>query len=492
MFTMKAVQRYPGELTVKDVEGSVVYSAIDMYGDFNCSNPLLNQIHKNVVWTFTNGLFGIPLDCLHREHWAWTDPATVTGSLYSRKYMPLSCTKWLNDIADAQREDGSVTNIAPSYTSNRSDPAWGGNYPVLVWYLYQYYEDNRILEEHYPRMTSWMNYLSSIAKKYIVNKGFYGDHMLPGVSPGEEQFISKETAPPLVWNGYYYLNAFIISQIARILSKTEDADYYQRLAENIKDAFNKQWFDANTNYYDTGSQTANIFPLVLGIIPTGNEDEVMKSIINNIVDKYKGHLHTGNTGTTCMIDALAEHGYGDVMYSVVASTEYPGWGYMVKEGATTIWENWGLRQDAESMIMWATIDEFFYNDLAGIKGPDYYGSSFMTPGFREIHIKPYVLGDLKYSRASIKTVRGMVSSSWKKKNDSLSLEVMIPVNSQAKVSVPKIGLKKVIVKENDKIIWKEGSYVDVVMGITGGSESTDYVTFDVGSGFYVFQLSGLK
>jgi alpha-L-rhamnosidase len=418
--------------------------------------------------------------------------------------MPLFWTKWLNDIADAQidtgKYDGMVPNVAPSYNSffgkhvrgYSFDAAWGGNYPILVWYLYQYYEDSRIIEEHYLKMIKLMNFLSSIAEKHIITSGRYGEHMTPGVSPGLEQFVSKETPPPLVWTGYYYSNASVISQMARISGKTEDADYYNRLAENIKDAFSKHWFNTNTNYYDSGSQTANIFPLILGIVPAGKEDEVLKKIINSIEKEYKGHLHTGTTGTTCMIDGLAEHGYGDVMYRVSTSTEYPGWGYMVKEGATTIWESWSLARmsgsTTESMIMWATIDEFFYNDLAGIKGPDYYGPGFMTPGFREIHIKPYVLGDLTYASASIKTVRGIISSGWKKTDNSLTLDVTIPVNATASVSVPVIGLKNATITEGGKVVWKDGTYVEGVAGITGGKLEAGYVAFDTGSGDYQFKI----
>lgn len=141
------------------------------------------------------------------------------------------------------------------------------------------------------------------------------------------------------------------------------------------------------------------------------------------------------------------------------------------------------------MIMWATVDEFFYNDLAGIKGPDYHGPGYMTPGFRQICIKPYVPDELQHASASIKTVRGVVSAGWKKAEKSLTLEVNIPVNSEAKVSVPKISLANASVEESGKVIWKDGSYVRGVAGITNGSESDDYVTFDVGSGSYSFKLS---
>ena len=482
------IEGYPGKPTRKDLDGRAVYSAVDMSGDFECSNPLLNRIHQNAVRTLTNGLFGIPLDCLHREHWAWTDPATITGSLYPRKHMPLFWTKWLHDIADAQYLSGAVPDVAPSYAHNRSDPAWGGNYPILVWYLHQYYADRRIVEQHYAGMKKWIDHLTSIADSHLVKKGHYGDHMLPGKSPGREEFISSETPRPLVWTGYYYRGASVVAQAARLLGKTDDADRYARLAEQIKNAFNTKWLNKETSQYATGSQTANLFPLALDIVPKANQAGVLNNVIRSITKEHGGHLHTGNTGTTCMIDTLAEHGRGNVMYRVATVPTYPGWGYMVKQGATTIWEAWGLGNGAESMIMWATIEEFFYNDLAGIQGPEYYGPDYASGGFRRIHIRPRVLGDLKYAKASIRTVRGVVLSSWKKDGKSLVLEVVLPVNSQAKVSVPNIDLQNPTITEGDKVVWRNGSYVSGVAGITAGSREADYVTFDVGSGHYRFKL----
>jgi len=136
------------------------------------------------------------------------------------------------------------------------------------------------------------------------------------------------------------------------------------------------------------------------------------------------------------------------------------------------------------------VDEFFYNDLAGIQGPDYHRPGYMTPGFREICIKPYVPDELEHASASIRTVRGMVSAGWKKADGSLTLDVTIPVNSEAKVSVPNIGLKNVTVEEGGKVIWKDGSYISGVTGITDGNESADYVAFGVGSGSYSLKLSG--
>jgi len=316
--------------------------------------------------------------------------------------------------------------------------------------------------------------------------------MLPGKSPGKEEFISSETPRPLVWTGYYYRGAWIVSQAAELLGKADDARRYARLAEKIKQAFNAKWWNKDTHQYATGSQTANLLPLALGIVPEAHAQRVVENVVRDITDKRGGHLHTGNTGTTCMVRVLADQGRPDVMYQAATTPTYPGWGYMVKQGATTIWEAWGLGNGAESMIMWATIDEFFYSDLAGIRGPDYYGPRYMAGGFRRIHIQPRLLGDLKHARASIRTVRGTVSSSWKRTRNSVTLDVRIPVNSEAKVSVPKAGLENVTVLEPGEAIWRNGSYVGKVAGIAGGSQGPDYVTFDVGSGSYSFKLTGTR
>jgi alpha-L-rhamnosidase len=172
---------------------------------------------------------------------------------------------------------------------------------------------------------------------------------------------------------------------------------------------------------------------------------------------------------------------------------------MVTQGATTVWESWGRdwakpggRRREDSMTMLAGVNGFFYRHLAGIEGPDFYGPGFMEPGYRKIHVTPYVLGDLKYARASIKTVRGMVSSCWEKSGNSLTLEVTIPVNSVAKVSVPKLGLQDVAVTESGKTVWKNGKFIKGVSGIIAGSETDDYVTFDIGSGSYTFRLWGQR
>jgi alpha-L-rhamnosidase len=487
------IEGAPGALTADSVAGCVVHTDEDLSGGFECSNELVNRIHRNVRWTLTNGLFGIPLDCLYREHWAWTDPATITGSLYPRKHMPSFWTKWLRDIADSQDADGRVPDVCPAYFGVVWDAAWGGNYPLLVWYLYQCYDDSRILEEHYGGVKRVVDYMDRTAVDGIIVEGRWGDHMLPGSEPGKEELVSSETPPELVWTGYFYRAALAVSQIASRLSRESDASRYGALADGIRDAFNAKWLDPKKHVYAAGSQTAQAFPLALGIVADADRPGVVARLIRSITQEHNNHHRTGNTGTTCLIDILRDLGHGDVMWKILTNTTYPGWGFMVAEGATTIWESWSRLAECgneESMIMWATIDEFLLNDLAGIRGPDYYGPAAMTPGFKEICIAPFVPEDLDSARGSIRTGYGIIVSSWRKRPGGIELRVDIPVNTAAKVCVPKLGRTKIVVAESGRCVWEGGAYPGGVAGITGAAERADFVVFDVGSGTYVFELEG--
>jgi len=176
---------------------------------------------------------------------------------------------------------------------------------------------------------------------------------------------------------------------------------------------------------------------------------------------------------------------------------------MVDQGATTVWEGWSLSTKVkewnnhvyhaeESMTMLAGVGRLLYESIAGIQEPPYYGTAKFGLGYRHFQIKPHPLGDLKHAEASIKTVRGIISSSWKRTKNSFVLEIEIPVNSTAKVSVPTLGLNAFAITEGGKAVWKNNSYIDGVAGIAAARQDADGVTFDIGSGRYRFDLSEVK
>ena len=491
------IEGYPGKPTLNDLVGQVVHSDVDLAGGFQCSNAQLNRIAHLSDWTTKSSWYGMPLDCLHREPFPYLEPAETPSHLYARKFMPQFWMKWLGDIASEQRADGTIPVVVPDYVEHISiDPAWIGNYPIAVWYLSQYYDDNRILEDHYEGMKRLIEHFQSIAEGNLISKGTWGDHMSPGDKPGEEHYLSPLSPSPFLWTGFYYRDVRVLSQVASVLGKKDDAQRYAKLADEIKSAMNAKWFDAEHANYNGGSQTSNAFALALGIVPEDKRDAVQKNLIHDLVDTHQGRMTMGIIGLTSVVESMADYGEGNVFLDVLNRKEYPGWGYMIAQGATTLWESWGqiipnmTRGREECMAMFSTVQEFLYSDVAGIHGPDYLGSGTMAGGFAEVRIRPLALGDLTHAQASIKTVRGLVASSWQRKGNAFNLKASIPGNARAKVSLPTLGRKDIVVTEGGTTVWRKENYVSGVEGVSGAKSENNFITFEVGSGNYTFHLSG--
>jgi alpha-L-rhamnosidase len=171
---------------------------------------------------------------------------------------------------------------------------------------------------------------------------------------------------------------------------------------------------------------------------------------------------------------------------------------MVSQGATTIWEAWGGVQEGfigynsgeDSMPMFATISEYFYSDIAGLRGPDYFGTRATAPGFREITIRPRLQEGLTNASATIRTVRGLATVAWARGENTVELKAVIPANATATISVPTDGLREVRVEESGRVVWEREGFLDGTPGIERAASEEAYVTFNVGSGVYVFLLKG--
>jgi len=429
------------------------------------------------------------------EHPAWMgDPGFVAEDYIYNYDMANFWAKWLNDIKDSQKSNGDLPFVVPLHwrqISGHGDApygvyvAWDSAYPLIVWYVYQYYDDQRVLQEHYDGLKRLVGFIGANAKNHIVSRCF-GDHMEPQPD-GTSSESPIHTSKALTSTAYYYFDAWIIAQAAKVLGKTEDAKRYTNLAETIKAAFNRKFFNQKTNQYSTASQTSNAMPLYFRMVPEGRENAVLKNLTDDILINHKGHLSTGIIGTNALAQVLGLHGKADVMYKIATQTTFPSWGEQILHGATTLWESWEAHTEPQlslNMYMFGSVDKFFYRDRAGICSD--------APGFKRIVIKPQPVGDLTYASGSVKTVRGIVSSSWKRTDDSVTLDVTTPVNSLANISVPKTGLRNVTITESGKTIWKNGEFLKGIPGITSGTEIKDDVTFETGSGSYTFVLTGQK
>jgi len=474
---------FPGVPSINNLQGVAVHTDVEPTGGFACSTPLINEIHKIIVWSQLSNLMGIPTDCPQRdERMGWMGDAQLTAeeAIYNFN-MAAFYTKWARDIRLAQKEDGSVPDVVPPYWElYPGDPAWGEACIIIPWYVYLYYGDRRILEENYDLMKNWVDFLTWKSKDRLLSFSKYGDWCPP------RQIRSLTTPGEIVSTLCYYESVLIFSKIAAELGRADDATSYARLAEEIRDAYNRKYLGEDSYIVGEGvySQTANCIPLFFDMVPPDKVEKVVRKLLDDLANAHDYHLNTGIVGTRYLLEALTRHGLAEAAYRIVTQTTYPGWGYMVREGATTLWERWeyltGPGMNSHNHIMLGSIDSWFYKALAGINAdPDY-------PGFEKILIKPHVLEGLDWVEASLKTIRGTIVSRWEKKNGSLLLEVAIPVNSWGEVHVPTLGLKRLVVEEGGRVVWRDGHFIEGVLGVESGRLEGNYVVFRVGSGSYRF------
>jgi alpha-L-rhamnosidase len=481
-FRYVEVTGYPGTPGLDSIEGVVVNSDVRTTGGFTCSNQLINDIHRNVVWGQLSNMVSIPTDCPQRdERLGWTGDAqlTVEEALYNFDAAPFFA-KYVRDIRVAQREDGALPNFAPSCESSfPSDPAWGIAGIIVPWYLYLHCGDRRILEENYEMMRRWVEYLESQSEGHVTKITKYGDWCPPG------QIKPLDTSVELTSTWCHYQGAMLLHEIEKILGKTAEAEGTLKLAESIREAFNEEFL--KETFYDRGSQTSNVLPLYLDMVPEQAQSSVLEHLIYDINHNRGGHLATGIIGTRYLLDTLTKLGHTDLAYKIVTKTTYPSWGHMIQEGATTLWERWEYLasggMNSHNHIMFGSVDGWFYRVLAGID------VDAQRPGFEQVHFKPHPVGDLGHVSASIETQRGKVSSSWRIGGGEFFLEVSIPVNSHGTVAIPSIGMENPVIEESGVIVWREGAFAEGVPGISKGESADDCIVFQVGSGTYSFRLA---
>jgi len=420
-FQYVEVTGLPGKPDLDTLEARVVHTAFDSAGTFECSNELFNRIQHNTLWSYVSNFFGYPTDCPHREKNGWTGDAHLAAEagLYNFHSAP-AYAKWMNDFKDEQRDSGELPGIVPTSGWGYqwgNGPAWDSAYVLIPWYLYEYQGNTRVIAEHYDRLKRYVDYLTGKAKNHIVAIGL-GD------------WVPAKTATPekVTSTGYYYRDALIVSKIAALLGKAEDAKKYGDLAQSIREAFNKEFYDPKTGLYAGGTQTAMSCALYHGLVPGDQRQKVLDNLIA-MIQKNGGHLDAGILGTKYLIDSLTAGGRADIVYTMATKTDYPSWGRWIAEGATTLWEQWDGNA-SRNHIMFGHISAWFYQVLGGIM-PD-----SEAVGFKHFIIKPQLLGDVKWVRARHESMYGTIKSSWEIQADKFILKIVVPVNTTATVYVP--------------------------------------------------------
>ncbi len=421
-----------GELpAVESLAGVVVHSASTPVGEFACSNELFNRIHTLIRWAQRANMQSLLTDCPHRERLGWLEEDHLNGpSLRYEFDLAQLFTKSLNDMADSQLADGLVPDIAPEYTvfggGFRDSPEWGSAFLIVPWQQYEWTGDLDLLRRHYDAMKRYVAYLGSKAKDNIVSHGLGDWYDLGPKPPGYAQL----TPIALTATAFYYYDTWILAQTATLLGRTDDATDYERRAAEIRAAFNQAFFNAATGQYATGSQCANAIALVMNLADPAHRPSALDAVVKD-VQRRGNALTAGDVGYRYLLRALADGGRSDVIFAMNNQSDKPGYGYQLRQGATSLTEAWDAgRASSQNHFMLGHIVEWFYHDLAGIGGDP------AGPGFQRIIIKPQPVGDLTWARASYDSIRGRIVSEWRKESGRFTLRVVIPPNTTATVFVP--------------------------------------------------------
>ncbi len=467
-FRYVEVSGFPGTLRPQDIKGLVMFSDVPDAGDFSCSDSLINQIQNISLNTFKSNIFSVQSDCPHRERFGYGGDIVATSEAFMHNYdMSGFYEKTVIDFADEAQPDGGLTETAPFVgiasdgLGGKSGPIeWGSAHPMLVDQLYQYYGNIDMVREQYPVVKNWVDFMERNAKGGIIN-----------ITIGDHESIDKKLEGPSA-TAFYYYNTLLLTKFAKLLHKQDDHKKYDALKETIKAAFIANYVDAASGNIDNRTAAAQAYGLFFNLIPEGSFDATLKVLLENIT-KNDDHITAGIFGTKFIMDVLSSTGNGSKAYKMATQKTFPGWGYMLANGATTLWEHWPLEENiySHNHPMFGSISEWFYKYLAGIRPAN------DAVGYNKIIIHPQI-HDLQWAKASYNAVLGKVSTFWKKSGKTLTLNITIPVNATAEVFIP-ASLKNI--KERGMPVTGDGAVR------FKGTEKKESI-FALGSGTYQFTV----
>ncbi len=469
-FRYVEVTGYAGKPGLDAITGVVLHSATPLAGSFECSNPMVNQLYSNIVWSQRGNFIEVPTDCPQRdERLGWTGDAQifVRTATYNMDVAAFF-TKWLIDLEDAQTKEGAFPDVAPHKVAMGSGvPAWGDAGVICPWTIYQVYGDKRVIKKHYESMKKWIGYLKKNSKGLLRPAYGYGDWVS----------IGSDTPKDVIATAYFAYSTRLVSKIAAVLGKDDDARKYEELFEQIKSAFNNAYV-SDDGRIKGETQTCYLLGLYFDLLPEDKREPATQHLIEDLREK-DWHLSTGFVGLSYLVPTLTETGHLDIAYRLLNNETFPSWGYSIKNGATTIWERWdgwteekGFQtpgMNSFNHYAFGSIGRWLFGTVAGI-GTD-------GPGYKQIIIRPRPGGGLDYAKASYKSIHGKIVSDWRIKGRTFTLNVTIPANTTATVYVP---------AEDIESVTEGGQPAAKAETVRLLRMEDDRVVFAVGSGHYRF------
>ncbi len=467
--------------------GRAFNSSAAEVGTFECSDPMVNRLWQNITWTLRNNLIGIPTDCPQRdERCGWTGDilAFAPTACYAMD-MGAFYTKWIPDTRDAQAKDGRFPDFAPHpYDPDvrfSGVPAWGDAGVFVPWTAYQFYGDTRILAEQYDAAVRWIEWIRSNNPDLLwKNKRHndYGDWLNADTLklenwPEKGAEVPKDVFATL----FFFRSTQIVSEMARVLNKPEDASKYASLAGSIREAFSKAYVK-DDGLIEGDTQAGYALAYHFGLLP-GTAPGTAAANLTRAFERYDGRISTGFHSTLPLMTQLTRAGANDDAYRLLLNRQMPSWGYEIDHGATTIWERWDAYVEGRGFqnpgmnsfnhYAIGAVGEWMFETMAGI--------SPGAPGFERVTLRPNPGPGITRAAASYRSIRGTISVSWEQRDGALDISATIPPNTSAELHIPARPAADWSAADNPLAESR---------GITPIARSSSLVSCRLGSGTYRF------
>ena len=446
-FRYALVVQWPGTPRAENFTAYTLHTAMEPAGQFQCSEPLVNGLHHNITWGLKSNFLDVPTDCPQRdERLGWTGDAQIfsetacwladTWTFY---------TKWLTDLVADQLPDGGVTDVVPNIEEHhtegnwlmRTSPygmsGWADAATIIPWVVYKMYGDASILRNQYASMCRWVDFMTAHTRGDLFTfMTQLGDWVALDAEPGS---FFGATPTALTSQAYYALSARILALTASVLDKAADTEKYTAVYKNAKDAFIKNFFDAEGTL-TAQTQTAHILALRFDLTPEKWRAKTVQRLLQ-LLDERGGHLVTGFLGTPYFCAALSENDCLKQAYDLLLKKDFPGWLYQVAQGATTVWEHWdGRRPDG---TMWSAGMNSFNHYAYGAVGAWLYstvlglGQQAGTAGFTAARLAPRPGGGLNWAEGWHETPLGRYALRWEKDAVKTNVTFSVPANAEAEL-----------------------------------------------------------
>jgi alpha-L-rhamnosidase len=484
-------------LESNDVRARVVHTDLPRTGSFACSNDDLNAVQHAAEWSLRGNARGVPTDCPQRdERFGWTGDGHLSANAFAFNFDALRFhRKWLTDHADEQARLGRRGYVADTiphgYWGAPGDPTWTVTQVLLAWWVYRHYGDERVLSRNYEAMRRYVDYWAAVAAD--------GDGIVPADYAHFGDWLAFEHTDDvddrrgrpfeLFTTAYHYLAVDTFADVAATVGTDAEAARYREHAAAVATAFHERFFDPATGRYEPGTQAAQAVPLFVGLVPDERTDAVVASL-RETLRTADDRLRTGFLGTRPLVHVLADHGHAELAHELVSQPERPGWVYMIRQGATTLWERWNSDESVGSGMNsfnhspFTLVSEWFYRVLAGLDRGD------VGPHGEPFRVAPTTVDGLDWVEASTETFDGELAVRWERDGDAVRLDVTVPWNGRATVDLPTDDPDGTTVTEaeTDRTLVADGRPVaDLPAGVRGVALD-DGVTVTVAAGSYRFAV----